>query len=669
MNKTDNLDVLLINMPFGLNFMPSLGLSLLKEAVRKKGFTSYIKYYTLKFTKLIGAVNYVSISEGTPADLLGEWVFAGTLFPNQLPDQGYINNILHGSAQEHFNNARMRKNKTWKNLSPEESIDLILDIKSKAEPFINSCLEEVKAIKPKIVGFSTIFQQNTASLALAKWIKESLPETTIVFGGANCEDEMGKELIKKFPFIDIVVSGEGDDLFPELVSRIINQEDYNELPGVICKDNLHLHSNGVISSPMVKDMDALPIPDYDDYFEQFEYYNLTDLPRHLVLFESSRGCWWGEKSHCTFCGLNGSNMMHRSKSSARLIEEIKFLKDKYKVTRFSATDNILDLAHFKDFIPALANENLNLRIFYEVKSNLTKDQLRLLKAANIMEIQPGIESFNTHILDLMKKGVKSIQNVQLLKWSKEYGISVAWNIIWGFPGETNEDYYEMAALVPKISHLFPPSCVSSLIIHRFSPNFNYPEKFGIKDIHPVAAYNYVYPFEYESIYNLAYQFSYKYEAEANFEQALDAVRNALVKWKVNSREIDLFFIDQEDALIVFDLRLEARQPYHILYAKERFLYLLCDGIKPFQKIKAEYAKFFETEADETEINIMLDSLTDKDLMIRENNSYLSLAIPLGTYSPNQEIMKKLVMTLKNRPEGDNQVMITENNELLIELSG
>jgi ribosomal peptide maturation radical SAM protein 1 len=664
MENVENLDVLLVNMPLGLHTIPSLGLSLLKAGVKRKGYSAIIKYYNLKFTALIGERNNYDISSGRPDlhCLLGDWLFSGTLFDNLLPDEAYIKNIIYGgNLDEYF------KKKQDLNSPANEFIRSIPKIKSKAEPFIQSCLEEVIAINPKIVGFSSVFQQNVASLSLAKRIKENLPDTTIVFGGANCEGEMGIEIKKKFAFVDIVFSGEADEVFPELVEKIINRADYSELPGVICQENLEKYSTGTTNPPMVTNMDNLPYPDYDDYYEQYKNYGFKDEISQ-VLFESSRGCWWGEKSHCTFCGLNGNSMTHRSKSADRLLEEVKFLNSKYQIKMLAATDNILDMAYFKDFVPALAKENLPLRIFYEVKSNLTKDQLKLLKQANITEIMPGIESFNTHVLELMKKGVKSIQNIQLVKWCKELGIKVSWNIIWGFPGETNKDYLEMAELIPKISHLTPPGCVSRLLMHRFSPNFNHPEKYGIKKIYLFPSYRYIYPFNDESIYNLAYQFAYDYEPEEHFDIALGATMQEMVKWSANSKEIDLFFIDQEDALIVFDLRLEAQQPYFILYAKERFLYILCDGIKPFQKIKAEYSKFFEVEADETEINIMLESLIAKNLMIRENNSYLSLAIPLGAYSPSQEIMKKLVITLKNRPEGDNQVMITENNELLIELS-
>ena len=80
-----------------------------------------------------------------------------------------------------------------------------------------------------------------------------------------------------------------------------------------------------------------------------------------------------------------------------------------------------------------------------MKANLTREQVRLLADAGVRHIQPGIESLSDHVLALMKKGVTGLRNVQLLKWCKEYGIEVDWNILYGFPGETREDYRRFCA--------------------------------------------------------------------------------------------------------------------------------------------------------------------------------------------------------------------------------
>ena len=86
MNNSQNIDVLLIQMPVGLHFTPALGLSLLKAAVIKKGFSSKIKYYSLKFTKLIGIKNNFRLLGGFN-ELLGDWIFSGTLSDNLPADE------------------------------------------------------------------------------------------------------------------------------------------------------------------------------------------------------------------------------------------------------------------------------------------------------------------------------------------------------------------------------------------------------------------------------------------------------------------------------------------------------------------------------------------------------------------------------------------------------
>src|SRR6185503_12803258 len=98
--------------------------------------------------------------------------------------------------------------------------------------FLEECLEEVVAARPRLVGFTSVFQQHVASLALARRIKRALPETFIVFGGANCEGPMGAETVRQFPFVDAAVSGEADLVFPELVGRVLAGRPLDGLPGV-----------------------------------------------------------------------------------------------------------------------------------------------------------------------------------------------------------------------------------------------------------------------------------------------------------------------------------------------------------------------------------------------------------------------------------------------------
>ena len=158
-----------------------------------------------------------------------------------------------------------------------------------------------------------------------------------------------------------------------------------------------------------------------------------------VVVETSRGCWWGAKHHCTFCGLNGDTMAFRSKSPARAFDEIDGLTRRHGIDKVGCVDNILDMDYVATLFPQLAASGLQLELFYEVKSNLRYDQLLTLRHGGMRQIQPGIESFSDQVLQLMDKGVTGLQNIQLLRWSEELGIDCAWNLLAGFPGETSRN--------------------------------------------------------------------------------------------------------------------------------------------------------------------------------------------------------------------------------------
>jgi hypothetical protein len=171
-----------------------------------------------------------------------------------------------------------------------------------------------------------------------------------------------------------------------------------------------------------------------------------------------------------------------------------------------------------------------------------------------MQIQPGIESLSTHVLQLMDKGSDSFQNLQLLRWGKELGIEIAWNLLSGFPGERDEDYDGIAALIPKVHHLQPPRGFGQVSVDRFSPMFNDPERFGIT-IEPFRAYRYVYPLPDEEIRNLAYAFSFR-SARADTTDTMipppyaRRAYNAYLIWKRFHPQVEFSFVVEPDGTVV-----------------------------------------------------------------------------------------------------------------------
>jgi ribosomal peptide maturation radical SAM protein 1 len=257
-----------------------------------------------------------------------------------------------------------------------------------------------------------------------------------VFGGGNCDGPMGAALHRVFPWIDVVVRGEAERILPDLVRDLLVGGEIRPRPGLCYRDGERSVAVPQAGAATVA-MDEIPTPQFDEYFERLAKTGFTaEVMREVRLpYETSRGCWWGAKSHCTFCGLNGSTMAFRSKSDDRVVEELTALARHHERVDFTLVDTTLDMRYFRDVLPRLRESGHDLSLYYETKSNLRREQVRLLREAGVDFLQPGIESLSTPILKLMRKGVTALQNVRLLKWCAEYGIQVYWNVIYGFPGE------------------------------------------------------------------------------------------------------------------------------------------------------------------------------------------------------------------------------------------
>ncbi len=122
-----------------------------------------------------------------------------------------------------------------------------------------------------IVGFSCVFSQMVPSLALAKLLKRASPSMKIVLGGNAVQGEMGQECLRSFPWVDYVVDGEAEISFPRLIHYIRSLHGQNSggirFPGIIYRDlDGNVRHSGM--SKTVPNLDLVPMPDYDDFFEQ-----------------------------------------------------------------------------------------------------------------------------------------------------------------------------------------------------------------------------------------------------------------------------------------------------------------------------------------------------------------------------------------------------------------
>lgn len=608
--------VLLLSMPMGALERPSLGLSLLKARLLESGYQCDVRYLAFSFAEFIGQQDYQWICYELPyTAFAGDWTFTQALYGKQPElERAYLQDILRDE---------------WR-LS-DADIARILRIRSMVPHFMDYCLKSVPWDDYAVVGFTSTFEQNIASLALAKQLKQNYPKISIVFGGANWEAEMGQELHRKFPFVDYVCSGEAEQTLPALVRRILTRTSMNgkrePIPGIVYRDKSH-QSVSTGAAEMIREMDALPVPDFSDYFQDLHQCTVATPVAPTLLFETSRGCWWGAKSHCTFCGLNGGTMAFRSKSPRRALDELEHLVDRWQMNNVEVVDNILDMKYFSDMLPALARARRSLQIFYEVKSNLSREQVRLLYEAGVNRIQPGIESMSDHVLKLMRKGTTALRNIQLMKWAREFGITVEWNILYGFPGETPEDYNRMLELLKSIRFLRPPCAAGPIRLDRFSPYHNSPGEFGLINVRPMKTYRYLYPFDEESLKRIAYYFDFDYEADRDPSGYAADVVAFVNEWRSSPQVGTVSSVSRPDGSIaIFDTRPGASVPELTLSGLEQAAYEFCDELQSVPNIVRHLRASFPTvEFEEDRVFGFLNSLVESKLMVTDGHNYLSLAL-------------------------------------------
>src|SRR5439155_9938826 len=134
---------------------------------------------------------------------------------------------------------------------------------------------------------------------------------------------------------------EAEESFPALARRLLSGRPIGPpggpIPGIVYRVAGQSVATG--PAPLLRHLDKLPVPDFGDYFRDLEQSTGGAAVVPTLLLETSRGCWWGAKSHCTFCGLNGGMMAFRSKSAERALEELEYLVGRWRIDQVEVVDN------------------------------------------------------------------------------------------------------------------------------------------------------------------------------------------------------------------------------------------------------------------------------------------------------------------------------------------
>jgi ribosomal peptide maturation radical SAM protein 1 len=495
-----------------------------------------------------------------------------------------------------------------------------------ADVCLARCLAAIPIGSYDIIGFSVGFDaQKLPSAALARYLKQREQEVTVVFGGSGCDGVMGHAILEVFPEVDVVLQGEADNTFLPLLRALRGDEPIEAVP-----DCLYRSGDGIHGTPTARPPEQLsntPFPDYDSFLKQRSA-SAYHRDKQILLFETSRGCWYGQKNHCRFCGIRSVSQGYRRRLPEDAVRQIRELSHRFAPDVLYATDAILDMDYLKTVLPDVArlrhDDNLDFTLFYEIKSTLRRQQIALLAAAGVAQVQPGIESFSTNILGLMHKGATGLQQVELLKWAEAYGIKLLYGLIVGTPGESVQDYEDVERLMPLLHHLPPPLMLNPLALHKFSPYEAAPEQYGIRDIRPYDIQRFIYQAPDNVLMRLCYELDYTLEQQHRPEmmEAVERLRAALQRWRTAYRQGEhLVMRSVEGSISLLRRSVQGGMAISNLRGLEAAVYLQCQHVNTIDAV-ARHLRESRVAVEE-----VMQRLAAERLIAMIDGRCLALAVP------------------------------------------
>ncbi|MHC4124381.1 MAG: B12-binding domain-containing radical SAM protein [Planctomycetota bacterium] len=294
--------------------------------------------------------------------------------------------------------------------------------------------KRVDTFSPDIIGITCPTPVYYIIKNICTELKKRDPDVIIILGGPH-PTALPRETLMDMD-VDMVVIGEGEETFIELVRVLQNGEKLDKVMGLAFKDN----GNVVINSgrELIKDLDILPFPAKD--LLPLERYYLPPTKRirseRATNMVTSRGCPFA----CTFCMARVIwGKQTRLRSIGNVLDEVEENVKVYGLTEFSFHDELFTLKKSRviEFCKGLINRGLDISWVCMARAGtVDAEMLEFMKKGGCGKISFGFESGNQCMLNLMNKKETLEEAVKSVHLCKEAGIKVVGTFILGHPGET-----------------------------------------------------------------------------------------------------------------------------------------------------------------------------------------------------------------------------------------
>ncbi len=327
---------------------------------------------------------------------------------------------------------------------------------------------------PNLVGISLAASgQIIPALTLARLLKERRPDLHITVGGNICT-LLQRTLPSRpelFRYLDSVIIYEGEAPLLDLVRRLDADQDWRQVPSLLCLDQGQLRANPV--APAL-DMNLLPTPDFDDLpLERYQ------LPEILLPLLSSRDCYW---KRCAFCSQSQAYTAYRRRAGRLVVEDMERLADRYHTAFFSFSDQSMAAETLAEISDGLVSHGraFHWHCLSRLDGHWTRELCKRAAAAGCDVLTFGFETASERLSRLMNKGIDHAVALRVLRDTTAAGILNRLTVFFGFPSETTAEAEETIAFIQAHSDIIHAVVSQSYDLGALSPVAENPEHYQVQ---------------------------------------------------------------------------------------------------------------------------------------------------------------------------------------------
>jgi anaerobic magnesium-protoporphyrin IX monomethyl ester cyclase len=327
---------------------------------------------------------------------------------------------------------------------------------------VSETADRVISYAPSVVGITVTTMVAGIAKAIARRIKEALPNTRIIAGGPHISGA-GQDCLSQLNAFDVMVTGEGEQTFVELLEVFKDGGELADIAGVIFRDaKEEIHQT--VERKRFDDLDLLPFPAWDllDEFPAVYATNIFFSPQGpAASLITSRGCPFS----CTFCDQSTFGHQYRAASAEYVYSMVKSLHENYKIRYIIFCDDNFTINRQRVLEICCLLERFAPSVSWSCDANvMTVDRQMLLamKRAGCWSISYGLETGSSEVLKSLNKDITLERARDVISETRDAGIYAKGLFIMGTPAESLNTIKETQDFIADIP-------LSNINISKFTP--------------------------------------------------------------------------------------------------------------------------------------------------------------------------------------------------------